>query len=144
MTVIPLDRDATQASALWDELRSALANFERVLTQIVETRAWEPLGYANFAEAWQDRMRGTRLATAQAAATVVYGLLDAGVPKERIPDVLGPGSNVGPAKVAVIARQRDNGVPASIATDRDRRAPQPFYPATAASPTSSSNSCSAT
>lgn len=105
-----------EASAMWDELRSALANFERVLAKIVETKAWEPLGYANFAEAWQDRMRGTRLATAQAAATVVYGLLDSGVKPEAVPNVLGPSSGVGAAKVAVLARQREHGVPPALAT----------------------------
>lgn len=105
-----------EASALWTDLRSALVNFDQALTRIIETRAWEPLGYQTFAQAWADRMRGTRLGTASMAAHVVYALIESGMGREDALLVLGPASGIGPTRFDVLARQYEAGVPADIAT----------------------------
>lgn len=110
----------TQPEALWAELRSALTNFDRVLNQIIETRAWEPLGYSTFAEAWTDRMRGVRLGTAAMAAQVVYAMIDSGLNRQEALVALGPSSGVGPATYDTLARQHDVGVLARDATTRVR------------------------
>jgi hypothetical protein len=124
--------DVAAAEALWSDLRSALANFDRVLAQIITARAWEPLGYDTFAQAWADRMRGTRLGTASMAAHVVYALIEDGLDREQALLTLGPSSGVGPAKYDVLARQHDAGVPpqfaAIIVRQHTREAPSaPHY-----------------
>lgn len=64
-----------EAEALWVSLRSALVNAEAAIVEIIKTRAWEPLGYDTFAQAWNDRMRGVKLAAA-CNTHIVYALLD--------------------------------------------------------------------
>lgn len=63
-----------QAGDLWDSLRDNLVNAEATLAKIIETRAWEPLGYSNSLEAWNDRLKGVRLATDAMRAAVVYAM----------------------------------------------------------------------
>ena len=109
-----------QAEALWADLRSALVNFEKALAAVIEARAWEPLGYDTFAQAWADRMRGTRLGTAASAATVVYALIDSGLSKDETLLTLGPSSGVGPERFDVLARQKESGVPPELATTHVR------------------------
>lgn len=109
-----------QAEALWADLRSALVNFEQALARVIETKAWEPLGYDTFAQAWADRMRGTRLGTAASAATVVYALIDSGMDRDEALLTLGPSSGVGPERFDVLARQKENGVPPELATTHVR------------------------
>ena len=50
----------SEALNLWDELKRGFVNAERVLVRIINERAWEPLGYSSFNEAWTDRMQGVR------------------------------------------------------------------------------------
>ncbi|HEY9249238.1 MAG TPA: hypothetical protein VIO38_08905 [Rariglobus sp.] len=119
--------DVAAAEQAWADLRSALVNFENALVRVVETRAWEPLGYVNFAEAWADRMSGVRLATAVSKAVVVYSLIDAGQTRETALSTLGPSSGVGPATFDALARQKDAGVPPEFATTVTRR-PDPLPP----------------
>lgn len=67
----------SQATKLWNTLRDNFLTLDNTLTKIIEAKAWEPLGYATFTEAWADKMSGVRLAGAM-EATVVYAMLDAG------------------------------------------------------------------
>ena len=76
--------DKTTAEALFSELREGLVNTERVLTEIIRSKAWEALGYPTFVAAWTDRMRGVRLATDVIRAHVVYAALDDGMAPEEI------------------------------------------------------------
>lgn len=119
--VVEFTGSERDADALWSELRNALANFDRVLKRIIETRAWEPLGYDTFAQAWADRMRGMRLGTASMAAQVVYALIESGLDQKGALEVLGPSSGVGPAKFELLARQHEAGVPAEVATTHRQR-----------------------
>lgn len=107
------ERDAL---ALWEELRSAMTNLDRLVRRVVETKAWEPLGYSTFSEAWSARMQGTRLGTSSMAAHVVYALIDEGMDRDTALLTLGPSSGIGPRKFDALARQRDNGVPPHLAT----------------------------
>lgn len=66
-----------QAEQLWNELRGSLLATEETLKAIIEHRAWEPLGYDTFHEAWADRMGGVQLSGA-IEASVVFAMFDSG------------------------------------------------------------------
>ncbi len=108
--------DRRKAEALWTSLHEAFTNAEKVIVQIIETRAWEPLGYKTFADAWNDRLKGMRLPTDTMRAHVVYAMFDSGLDADAIIRATG----VGDASVAALARQRSSGVPAGLATTRVR------------------------
>lgn len=110
------DSATCTAEALWSELRNALSRFDQVLAEIIRTRAWEPLGYDTFAQAWADRMRGIRLGTAAMAAHVVYALIEDGLDREEALLTLGPASGVNVRRFDALARQKAAGVPAGLAT----------------------------
>lgn len=120
MSAIAVAPDVASAIRLWDDLKSALTKFEAALEAVINARAWEPLGYASFAEAWADRMQGTRLSTSRQAATVVYALLDGGASREEVLMSLGPGSGVAPMTLDRLIEQRSAGVPADLASTRVR------------------------
>lgn len=72
-----------EAQALWNRLRAGLLGVERDIKKIVETRAWEPLGYISFVEAWNAELRGVEF-TGAIQATVVLSLYDSGATPEEI------------------------------------------------------------
>lgn len=113
---MPRITERQKAEALWSSLRDAFANAEKIIVTICETKAWEPLGHASFAEAWTARLRGLRLTTDVMRAHVVYALFDSGLDVEEIIQATG----VGDRSVAALARQRASGVPAGLATTRVR------------------------
>ena len=68
----------TKAIELWDRLGDALADMQAAIIEVIETRAWEPLGYSNFFEAWNARIAGrTKIADAL-RPHVVFQMLDEG------------------------------------------------------------------
>ena len=80
------------AEALWASLREAFVNVERQIIEIIETKAWLPIGYSTFSEAWDARMDGVILPTRQIKAHVVYAMLGEGRnPEEIAANVLGVG-----------------------------------------------------
>lgn len=85
-----------EAQALWNRLRAGLLGVERDIKKIVETRAWEPLGYVSFVEAWDAELRGVEF-TGAIQATVVLSLYDSGATPEEIAAVV---YDVGPSKAA--------------------------------------------
>lgn len=91
------------AEALFTELRDSLLNAEEALQRIVETEAWQPLGYKTFIEAWADRMQGVKLTGIQ-QAIVVYAMIDAGTPPNKIAASV---TGVGPEKAAAYQRAHD-------------------------------------
>ncbi|MDG3013585.1 hypothetical protein [Speluncibacter jeojiensis] len=115
------------ATTLWNTLRDSLVNAEKTIIEIIEKKAWEPLGYDTFAEAWTDRLDGIRLTTNELRAHVVYQLLSEGADDEQVNNTLGPGSGVGIGTIKNLRRQRANGVPAGRAShlvrQHARRAP---------------------
>jgi hypothetical protein len=105
-----------QAEALWSELREAFANTERVIIQIIQAKAWEPLGYKSFADAWKSRMAGVRLATDLARVHVVYAMFNESIPDADLIEAVGVGDEV----LASLRSQFNNGVPADFAQYRVR------------------------
>lgn len=106
-----------QADQLWSSLTSALTRAGEAIQKIVQNKAWEPLGYASFAEAWADRMSGVPLA-AEMRAHVVYQMFSDGLDNDQVADAIGVGSGVGPASIANFRRERSNGVPPDLARGR--------------------------
>lgn len=66
-----------QAEQLWGGLRDSLLATEDNLKQIIEYKAWEPLGYASFHEAWSERMSGVQLSGVM-EASVIFAMFDSG------------------------------------------------------------------
>lgn len=106
------------AGKMWDELRGHLVNAEKCIAKIIDAKAWEPLGYTSFAEAWAARMQGVPLATDVMRAHVVYAMFDAGLDDAEVLDATGIGSQVGPRSVAALRRQKAAGVPPELASTR--------------------------
>lgn len=101
-----------RAMELWDRLRTLFLATQDTLEKIIYEKAWEPLGYASFAEAWQDKMGDITLAS-ELRPHVVYQLLADGLNVNAIAAAV---KGVGPAAVAGLQRQRSNGVPAKHAS----------------------------
>jgi hypothetical protein len=106
------DAKVTKAEKLWSELRELFVNAEAKIKEIIETKAWEPLGYSSFAEAWNDRMAGVRLATDAARAYVVYALYDSGYTPDEVAQVV---SGVSPSGARQIAASKAAGAPPEFA-----------------------------
>lgn len=106
----------SEAEALWVEVRDSLTSLDRAVSRIIETRAWEALGYESFGQAWRVRMSGVRLSGAPLQAAIVYQLLEEGADRDSILSTLGAGSGVGRSVVDTLTRQRDAGVPSRLAS----------------------------
>jgi hypothetical protein len=113
------DMTRPQAAELWNALRSHFLNFSNALAEIIEKRAWEPLGYSSFPEAWTATMGDVTLA-AEFRPHVVYAYFMAGASDEEVAEGV---KGVGRESAAALRRQRDHGVPASHASTRARRKP---------------------
>lgn len=111
-----------QANAMWDSLRQHFTNAAEAIKKIIEARAWEPLGYTSFAQAWNAEMRDVTLA-GEIRAHVVYQLLEERVPVADVADMVG---GVGPVLAESFARQKANGVPAdcAVVSEHLRRKPK--------------------
>lgn len=100
-----------QAEQLWLQLRTGLLAAQGAIDQIIQTRAWEPLGFKSLHDAWSDRMGDITMPSA-ALISVVYQMLAEDVSDDDIADVV---KGVGPGVVAGLRRQRDNGMPSQMA-----------------------------
>lgn len=100
------------AEKLWNLLHDQFVNIQEVMVQIISTRAWEPLGYSTFTEAFTERLSGVTLAS-ELRPHVVYQMLDEGLTADEIAEQV---KGVGPEGVEAAARQKRNGVPADAAT----------------------------
>lgn len=117
-TAVKRQVSVKQAEAMWEDLKGLFVNAEKKIVEIIEAKAWEPLGYDSFAEAWQARMAGVRLSSEELRAHVVYAMFDEGLSEPEVNCALGVGSGVGPRSVQSLKRQRSNGVPPSLASVR--------------------------
>ena len=106
-----------EAEDLWGQLREGLVNVEKVIVKIIETWAWEPLGYTNFLEAWNDRLKGIGLATDALRAVVVYALLDSGASDDEVIEATG----VADSKVAHFRKMKALGSPPEVAMTQARK-----------------------
>jgi hypothetical protein len=111
------------AEELWERLGKDLFSVQTTIIEIIESRAWEPLGYATFAEAWRDRMSDLTIAP-EIRPHVVYQMFAEGAGADTVADAV---KGIGPEAAKELKRQRDIGVPASEAThvvrEHRRRAP---------------------
>ena len=104
-----------EAGKLWGELRQHFANAENTIQAIVEQKAWEPLGYNSFAEAWAAEMSNLTLPS-EVRPHVVYQMLAEGWEPVDIADAV---KGVGPQTAEAFARQKRNGVPPNHAVVRE-------------------------
>ena len=113
-----------EAQQLWDNLRGSLLETEKNIRAIINTRAWEPLGYETFAEAWRDNLSDIELST-ELRAVVVFAMFDDGASKS---DVAKSVAGVGPTTVTALADAHRKGFDAADAaylSFRKRRTPTP-------------------
>lgn len=115
-----------EAVELWGQLKQALINLAKVFEEIVERRAWEPLGYRSFTEAWAAEMREFTLAK-ELRPHVVYQMFAEGTAPEDVADLV---KGVGPRGAEDLARQRQNGVPADFAVVNEHLRRKPSAPDT--------------
>lgn len=112
MSAPAMDMSQKQALGLWQKLRQHFVNAAAVIEEIIERRAWEPLGYDSFAEAWNAQMGEVTLAV-EVRPHVVYQMLTEGYDYDAIAEKV---KGVGRDRVESLDRQRRNGVPAKDAS----------------------------
>lgn len=112
MSAPTLELSQKQATLLWSKLRQHFINAATVIEEIIERRAWEPLGYESFTEAWHSQMEGVTLAV-EVRPHVVYQMLTEGYDYDAIAAAV---KGVGRDRVESLDRQRRNGVPARDAS----------------------------
>lgn len=112
-TLTPTGVTTEQATALWGQLRQHLINAERVLEEIVEKRAWEPMGYSSFAEAWTGQHMSDITLAAEVRPHVVYAMFDGGLTIDQVASEV---KGIGRDRAESLARQKRNGVPARDAS----------------------------
>lgn len=111
----------TDAEAMWSSLRDALANVEEAIKKIVAAKAWKPLGFETFAEAWDARMGGVALANS-IKPYVIYAMLDESLTLDDIASITGWGID----QVSRAAEDYKIGVPvegATVVRQHVRRSP---------------------
>lgn len=101
-----------QALALWGKLRQHFIDAASVMEDIIEQRAWEPLGYESFAEAYTAQMEGVTLSV-EVRPHVVYQMLTEGYDYDAIAEKV---KGIGRDRAESLDRQRRNGVPAKDAS----------------------------
>lgn len=107
---------AAHATTLIDNLRTNLINAQDTISQIITTRAWEPLGYATFSAMWDDKLHDIEL-TGAMKAHVIYEMFREG---ESDIDVATTLKGVGPKIVAAYRDAYHAGLPADQADDHAR------------------------
>lgn len=114
-----------KAAALWDKLRANFLDQELILKEIISERAWEPLGYQTFADAWNAKMSHVTL-FAEFRPHVVYQLLAEGSSPE---DVAASVRGIGPESAEFLDRQRKSGLAAdeasTVVREHNRKLPSP-------------------
>lgn len=100
-----------QATNLFNQLREGLLATQSAIETIIETKAWEPLGYETFQEAWDDRLSDIKLSGTM-RATVVYAMFDQGATDTDIAMTI---SGVGPKRARSYKQAHKAGLPAKQA-----------------------------
>lgn len=116
--------DQKGARRLVDLSKQHLGNFERCLSEIVKTRAWEALGYESFPEFYTAEYADFTLFP-EMRAHVVYALFDEGA---SIDEVAQSVKGIGEESAKALKRQRNNGVPADMALVREHLRQSPRRP----------------
>lgn len=101
-----------EAEKLWRGLADAFESADKKIKCIIDTRAWEPLGYDNFIDAWNERIGNKTTLGTLAKAHVVWAFFDGGATEADVVKAIG----VGDETASRWARERKAGVPASAAS----------------------------
>lgn len=122
-----------KAETLWSDLRGNLLAAQDNISKIIATKAWEPLGYDTFTEAWTDRLGDLKL-HGELRAVVVYAMFDEGA---TTADVTVSMAGVGPSTAKALKQAHGKGLDAKDAHTisnasqrRDRRTTGPNKPRT--------------
>lgn len=92
-----------EATKLWGQLRNALLGLEDLLAEIVEKKAWEPLGYRTFHEAWAKELKDVKLSEIM-QAKVIYAMFASGA---TTTDVASAIDGVGPVTAKAYEKAYD-------------------------------------
>lgn len=107
-----------KAETLWSDLRGNLLAAQDNISKIIATKAWEPLGYDTFTEAWTDRLGDLKL-YGELRAVVVYAMFDEGA---TTADVTVSMSGVGPATAKALKQAHSKGQEPTNVSARSRSA----------------------
>lgn len=118
----------TKARALYKDVRTGLAMTETALVEIVQTKAWEVLGYSSFTEAWDAELKDVRLAASGTLrSAVVYAFIDAGLSDSQI--VEATAGRVGDRTVSETRKAKAKGLSSkaaeTVVRQHFRKAPSP-------------------
>ena len=102
------------AEQLWRDLRSGLLDVQKTIATIIAEKAWEPLGYASFTEAWSSRLADITIAP-ELRAHVVYEMFREGSTPDGVAAAM---KGIGRESAEAFQREMENGVPAELATGR--------------------------
>lgn len=122
------DRKA-EAERLFEELRTAIITTERTIRSIIEKRAWEPLGYGTFAEAWIETVGAEHPLAGRWGELVLAKMVEDGVPEDILLSIKGVGPrSVAAAREVVLSAGRAGVVNAKPISRRGTRAELPSRP----------------
>ena len=123
MTAVIENKNITEwAEQLWQDLRKGLLNIQLTITTIISEKAWEPLGYDSFTEAWSARLADVTIAP-ELRAHVVFEMFREGSTPEEVAAAM---KGVGRDSADAFKSQMENGVPAELATGRKRPNTEPL------------------
>jgi hypothetical protein len=91
----------------------AVLNQRPSIAEIIETQAWEQLGYGSFTEAWSAEVGDDITHPAEVLTHVAYQMLAEGRHVAVITELV---KGIGMDRVQALKRQRDHGVPAEDAS----------------------------
>lgn len=106
------------AEKLWDRLEKGFLDTQNTIIAIIESKAWEPLGYESFSKAWVDRIMSKVTVASELRPHVVYQMFSEGLTAEQVADAV---KGITTESANELKRQRNNGVPADQATTVVRR-----------------------
>lgn len=86
--------DKSTAHKMWERLRGSLLDAQSSIEEIITHKAWEPLGYETFQEAWEDRLSDVKLSGVM-RATVVLAMFDQGATEIEVATTV---AGVGPVR----------------------------------------------
>lgn len=109
--------ESQRAEQLWEAAHQCLLDMQGVIVTIIAERAWEPLGYKKFADAWTARMSDITVA-AEIRPYVVYQMFKDGSGPEQVAEAV---KGVSPAVAEILQRQQQMGIPPDKASTRNAK-----------------------
>jgi hypothetical protein len=98
-----------QAQAMWDRVWQTLSDHEAAIREVIDKKAWLPLGFETFADAWFGLNHNDISLARELRPHVVVQLLSEGLTEDEVADAV---KGIGPELAARINKERKAGVPA--------------------------------